>query len=93
MSTRASLLLARTPRSAFGKLLQNEGRYARRQPAGLVFGVAAPVLVLVIMGAITDADKPVTAYGGLTAFKRVFPGPHRTGAGDARAVQPARASG
>ena len=36
-------------------------------------GVAAPVLVLVIMGAIPGADKPVKALGGLTTFSVFFP--------------------
>lgn len=73
MSIHASLLPTRTPRSAFGKLLQNEGRYAWRVPVGLIFGVAAPVLVLMIMGAVPDANKPVTSLGGLTVFSVYFP--------------------
>ena len=73
MSIHASLLPARTPRSAFGKLLQNEGRYAWRQPVGLLLGVAAPVLVLVILGSIPGANKPIASYGGLTMFSAYFP--------------------
>ena len=73
MSTHASLLPTRTPRSAFGKLLQNEGRYAWREPFGLLIGVAAPVLALVILGAVPDANKPVTSLGGLSYFSVYFP--------------------
>jgi ABC-2 type transport system permease protein len=73
MSIHASLLPTRTPRSAFGKLLQNEGRYAWRVPVGLIFGVAVPALVLVIMGSIPDAKRPVTSLGGLTVFGVYFP--------------------
>ncbi len=73
MSIHASLLPTRTPRSAFGKLLQNEGRYAWRQPVGLLLGVAAPVLVLAIMGAVPDANRPVKSLGGLTVFSVYFP--------------------
>ncbi len=73
MSTHASLLPATTPRFAFGKLLQNEGRYAWREPVGLIFGVAAPVLALVILGAVPGANKPVTSLGGLSYFSVYFP--------------------
>ena len=73
MSTHAVLLPQRTPRSAFGKLLQNEGRYAWRVPVGLLMGVAVPVGVLVIMGVIPGANKPVKSLGGLTVFSTYFP--------------------
>ena len=73
MSTHAVLLPQRTPRSAFGKLLQNEGRYAWRVPVGLLMGVAIPVLALVIMGLIPGANKPVKSLGGLTVFGTYFP--------------------
>lgn len=73
MSIHASLLPARTPRSAFGKLLQNEGRYAWRVPAGLIMGIAVPVLVLVILGSVPGANKPVTSLGGLSYFSVYFP--------------------
>ena len=73
MSTHVVLLPQRTPRSAFGKLLQNEGRYAWRVPVGLLMGVAIPVLILVIMGVIPGANKPVKSLGGLTVFSTYFP--------------------
>jgi len=75
MSTHASLLPARTPRAAFGKLLQNEGRYAWRMPVGLILGVAVPVLLLVILGSIPGANKPIKSLGGLTVFSVYFPVP------------------
>jgi ABC-2 type transport system permease protein len=73
MSTHAVLLPQRTPRSAFGKLLQNEGRYAWRVPVGLLMGVGIPVLALVIMGVIPGTNKPVKSLGGLTVFSTYFP--------------------
>jgi ABC-2 type transport system permease protein len=73
MSTHAVLLPQRTPRSAFGKLLQNEGRFAWRVPVGLLLGVGIPVLALVIMGVIPGANKPVQSLGGLTVFSTYFP--------------------
>ena len=73
MSTHAVLLPQRTPRSAFGKLLQNEGRYAWRVPVGLLMGVGIPVVALVIMGVIPGANKPVKSLDGLTVFSSYFP--------------------
>ncbi len=73
MSSHAVLLPQRTPRSAFGKLVQNEGRYAWRVPVGLLMGVAVPLLALVIMGVIPGANKPVKSLGGLTVFSTYFP--------------------
>ena len=73
MSTHASLLPVRTPRSAFGKLLQSEIKVAWRVPLGLILGVAVPVLVLVILGTIPGPDKPVKSLGGLTYFSIYFP--------------------
>ena len=73
MTAHASLLPSRTPRSAFGKLLQSEIKVAWRVPLGLVLGVAVPVLVLVILGTIPGPNKPVKSFGGLTYFSIFFP--------------------
>ena len=73
MNTHAVLLPARTPRSAFGKLVQSETRIAWRVPVGLIFGVAVPVLLLVIFGCIPAMKKPDASLGGLTFFTSYFP--------------------
>ena len=73
MTAHAWLLPSRTPRSAFGKLLQSEIKVAWRVPLGLVLGVAVPVLVLVILGTVPGPDKPVKSFGGLTYFSIFFP--------------------
>lgn len=73
MSTHAALLPTRTPRSAFGKLLRSEAKYAWRAPLGLLLGVAVPVLVLVVLGLIPGANKPLKSYDDLTAFSVYFP--------------------
>ena len=73
MSTQASVLPARTPRSAFGKLLNSEAKYAWRAPLGLLLGVAAPVLALVVLGLIPGANKPLNSFDGSTAFSVYFP--------------------
>jgi ABC-2 type transport system permease protein len=73
MSAHVSVLSARAPRSAFGKLLQSEARYAWRAPLGLLLGVGVPVLVLVVLGLIPGANKPVKSLDGLTVFSVYFP--------------------
>lgn len=73
MSSHALLLPTRTPRSAFGKLLGSEVKYARRASLGLLLGVAVPVLVLVVLGFIPGANKPLKSYDGLTVFSVYFP--------------------
>jgi ABC-2 type transport system permease protein len=73
MSTHASLLPARAPRSAFTKLMQSETKMAWRVPIGLILGVAAPVFVLVIFGTIPGLNRPEGKLGGLTYFGVYFP--------------------
>ena len=57
MSATEEVLAARPPRAAFGKLLACEARLAWREPIGLVFGLAIPVVLLVVFGAIPSAHK------------------------------------
>lgn len=73
MSIHTSLLPTKTPRSAFGKLLESELKIAWRIPVGLIVGVAIPVLVLLIFGNIPAMNKPVDRLGGLTYFSVYFP--------------------
>ena len=72
MSTHAWLLPARTPRSAFTKLLQSETKIAWRMPIGLILGVAAPVFVLIIMGTVPGMNKYEAKLDG-TFFSVYFP--------------------
>jgi ABC-2 type transport system permease protein len=73
MSIHASLLPARTPRSAFTTLMQSETKVAWRMPIGLILGVAVPVFVLVILGSVPGMGKPEAKLGGLTFFSVYFP--------------------
>ena len=73
MTAYASVLPTRTPRPAFGKLLQSETTVAWRVPVGLVLGVAVPIFALVIFGTIPAMNKPEASLGGLTYFGVYFP--------------------
>jgi ABC-2 type transport system permease protein len=73
MSSQASALQAKPPRSAFGELLRSELLVAWRVPLGLLIGVAVPVLVLLIFGAVPGMNKTEKSLDGLTFFDVYFP--------------------
>ncbi len=62
-----------TPRRAFARLVQSEARLALREPIGLVWGVGAPLLLVVIFGSIPSFDVPAAELGGLTYFDAYAP--------------------
>jgi ABC-2 type transport system permease protein len=61
------------PRAAFGKLVACEARLAWREPIGLVYGLALPVVLLVIFGAIPSAREHQAELGGLTVIAIYVP--------------------
>jgi ABC-2 type transport system permease protein len=63
----------KAPRAAFGKLLLNETRLARRVPIGLGLGLGLPILLLIIFGSIPAVSKPSHELGGLSYFDISFP--------------------
>lgn len=73
MSLGKSLLPPNTPLSAFGQLMSVEVKIAWRVPLGLIFGVATPILLLVIFGNIPAMNQPAAQLGGLTYFDVYFP--------------------
>jgi ABC-2 type transport system permease protein len=73
MSIRSSLLPAGTPRAAFGMIVLNEARIARRLPLGLGVGVVLPTVLLVIFGSIPSEHKHMKVLGGLTYFNVYVP--------------------
>jgi ABC-2 type transport system permease protein len=73
MTTAAALALAKRPKSAFRRLLESESKLAWRFPIGLVLGVAAPVLLIVVFGSIPGMNHAEKRFGGLTYFNVYFP--------------------
>jgi ABC-2 type transport system permease protein len=68
------MLVSKPPRAAFGKLLACEARLAWREPIGLVLGLAIPVVLLVVFGAISMAQhKAEPQLGGLTVIAVYIP--------------------
>ena len=64
---------ARPPGRAFQKLLTAESRLALRAPVGLVFGVALPLLLLVVFGSIPVFRHPIRPGSTLTVFQVYIP--------------------
>jgi ABC-2 type transport system permease protein len=60
-------------RAAFGQIVLNEARLTRRQPAGLIAGLAFPVVLLVIFSAIPSFHQPAADLGGLTPLDVYVP--------------------
>jgi ABC-2 type transport system permease protein len=73
MSIRSSLLPASTPRAAFGMIVLNEARIARRFPLGLLTGVVLPTVLLVIIGSVGKDQTHLKVLGGLTTFNSYVP--------------------
>lgn len=66
-------LRAAPPRGAFGQLLLNEARLARRPPLAIIAGLGVPILLLVIFGEVHAFHVPLAAAGGLTLFDSYEP--------------------
>lgn len=60
-------------RAAFGQIVRNEARLARRQPASLIGGIVVPVVLLVIFSAIPAFRLPAAKLGGLTPLDVYVP--------------------
>lgn len=73
MSARREVLPASPPRAAFGKLVACEAKLAWREPIGLVYGLALPVVLLVVFGAIPSARTHQASLGGLTVIAIYVP--------------------
>jgi ABC-2 type transport system permease protein len=60
-------------RAAFGQIVLNEARLARRQPASLIAGIVFPAVLLVIFGTIPSFRQPAANLGGLTPLDVYVP--------------------
>jgi len=60
-------------RAAFGQVVLNEARLARRQPASLIAGIVMPVVLLVIFSAVPSFRQPAANLGGLTPLDVYVP--------------------
>lgn len=61
------------PGRSFRQLLRVESRLAWRQPVGLVWGVAMPIVFLIIFGNIPAFSKPISAGSPLSVFEVYIP--------------------
>jgi ABC-2 type transport system permease protein len=68
-----TLLPETAPHAAFGQIVRNQVRLAWRLPAGLIFGVGLPVLLLIIFNQIPSFHQTQADLGGLTPFDVYVP--------------------
>ena len=61
------------PRRALRRLIVTEARLAVREPAGLVWGIGLPVLLMVIFGNIPKFNVPTANFGGQTPLDVYLP--------------------
>ena len=68
------LPLPRTARgAAFGQVVRNEARLARRSPMPVIGSIGLPVVLMIIFGEIPSSGAVVAALGGLTLFSVYLP--------------------
>ncbi len=63
----------RPPRAAFRRLVGAEWRLSVRNPAGLVWGLGLPLLLLIVFGSLPGTTKPDKNLGGLSFFQVYLP--------------------
>ncbi|MGM0385841.1 MAG: ABC transporter permease [Actinomycetota bacterium] len=71
--TAATTAARRVPRGAFRQLVLTEARLTLREPIALVWGVAMPVILVVVFGLIPAFQEPIPGYGTMTIFHAYAP--------------------
>jgi ABC-2 type transport system permease protein len=59
--------------AAFGKIVRNEARLARRQPLPIIGSIGLPVVLMIIFGEIPSSSQVISTLGGLTLFDVYLP--------------------
>jgi len=59
--------------TAFGKIVLNEVRLARRSPMPIIGSIALPVILMIIFGEVPESAATVSTLGGLTLFAVYLP--------------------
>jgi ABC-2 type transport system permease protein len=59
--------------AAFGQIVLNEARLARRQPLPLIGSIGLPIILMIIFGEIPSSSQVVSTLGGLTLFDVYLP--------------------
>ena len=71
---RRQLPLPGTPHgAAFGQIVRNEARLARRSPLPVIGSIGLPVVLMIIFGEIPSSEQVVSALGGLSLFDVYLP--------------------
>jgi ABC-2 type transport system permease protein len=59
--------------AAFGQIVRNEARLARRSPMPVIGSIGLPVVLMIIFGEIPSSSQVVATLGGLTLFDVYLP--------------------
>jgi ABC-2 type transport system permease protein len=59
--------------AAFGQIVRNEVRLARRSPLPVIGSIGLPVVLMIIFGEIPSSNQVVSTLGGLTLFDVYLP--------------------
>ncbi len=59
--------------AAFGRIVRNEARLARRQPFPVIGSIALPVVLMIVFAEVPSDQKTISVLGGLTLFETYLP--------------------
>jgi len=59
--------------AAFGRIVRNEARLARRQPFPIIGSIALPVVLMIVFAEVPSDQKTISLLGGLTLFETYLP--------------------
>jgi ABC-2 type transport system permease protein len=59
--------------AAFGRIVRNEARLARRQPFPIIGSIALPVVLMIVFAEVPSDQKTISVLGGLTLFETYLP--------------------
>jgi ABC-2 type transport system permease protein len=59
--------------AAFGRIVRNEVRLARRQPFPIIGSIALPVVLMIVFAEVPSDQKTISLLGGLTLFETYLP--------------------
>jgi len=59
--------------AAFGRIVRNEARLARRQPFPIIGSIALPVILMIVFAEVPSDQKTISVLGGLTLFETYLP--------------------
>jgi ABC-2 type transport system permease protein len=73
MNAPTSNATPKKPSKPYWELVKVQGKLALREPAGIIFGIALPVFLLIIFGNVPVFNKPLSSNSSATIFEAYIP--------------------